>query len=604
MYLLQNVPQRITDSNGNICAGALMFTYTTGTTTPKTAYTDQAGTTSHANPIVASSAGVFPQIWLAADTEYRIKVTKSDGTVLFTWDDVSGNGAAEAGIYAALAASSGSSLVGFSTAGGTARTVQARLRDSVNVKDFGAVGNGTTDDTAAIQAAINFAAAQYPANTWFTNTAYSVPRVVDFPSAVYKIAGSKLLIPNGVVLRGNQSTLVGTGNTVSDNVCFETAYVSGSSVITNIGTTAETQRVQYARIEGFKFVNFKTALNLYNFNEGCRVADCAFTNCYQALIADRCFYATFYNLGNREATSLAASTAPAFDFRNFVNVEQLESIFCTNRILGIQFSGGVNGLALRNCTVEEGTNGIKFTGEVNPLNIDSCYFETLTGVALDFTDASAHRAVTIDNNWFMSCATGISGVQMLGGKIGRGNYFSSVTTKVSISDVVSTIKVELPFVRLPDNASLLPALASGYTLGAGVWVEQPTQVYENTTGATLVQQTFGGLTPLPFSGQSGFVSGKVPFCDHSKTAGTTFDVRIDTKIVYDGYLMYVFALTLTDNAGSYRIEGRGYGTTLYLDQATGKTVTASNNGGFLRLTVSSLTHPSSTYSCEGIVRMA
>jgi hypothetical protein len=56
---------------------------------------------------------------------------------------------------AELAAPSGSSLVGYLPAGtgAVATTVQGKLRESVSVKDFGAVCNGIADDTAAIIAA-------------------------------------------------------------------------------------------------------------------------------------------------------------------------------------------------------------------------------------------------------------------------------------------------------------------------------------------------------------------------------------------------------------------------------------------------------------------
>jgi hypothetical protein len=61
-----------------------------------------------------------------------------------------------AGAIPGMSASTGSSLVGHiaSGTGAVATTVQTKLRESVSVKDFGAVGDGVADDTAAITATI------------------------------------------------------------------------------------------------------------------------------------------------------------------------------------------------------------------------------------------------------------------------------------------------------------------------------------------------------------------------------------------------------------------------------------------------------------------
>jgi hypothetical protein len=60
----------------------------------------------------------------------------------------------------AIAAAAGASLVGFQGAGSTVTTVQDAMRGrEISVREFGAVGDNVTNDTAAFQAAFNYCAA-------------------------------------------------------------------------------------------------------------------------------------------------------------------------------------------------------------------------------------------------------------------------------------------------------------------------------------------------------------------------------------------------------------------------------------------------------------
>ena len=85
--------------------------------------------------------------------------------------------------------------------GAVQTTVQTKLRESVSVKDFGAVGDGVTDDTAAIQAAINYAEAN--------------SKIIYLPAGTFSV--SSLSINDGIlgidcdgIIKGQGSAAVAT----------------------------------------------------------------------------------------------------------------------------------------------------------------------------------------------------------------------------------------------------------------------------------------------------------------------------------------------------------------------------------------------------------
>lgn len=92
-----------------------------------------------------------------------------------------------------------------SFAGATAQTVQTKLEQYVSVKDFGAVGDGVTDDTAAIQAAIDSQAG-------FLS--------VYFPAGVYKVTSQITISDDRVMLYGDGVATRILFNPTANAVCF------------------------------------------------------------------------------------------------------------------------------------------------------------------------------------------------------------------------------------------------------------------------------------------------------------------------------------------------------------------------------------------------
>jgi hypothetical protein len=182
-------------------------------TNPIAAYWDAALTVTAAQPVrtlngYPANAGTPARLYVNSD--YSIQVQNKNGTVVYS---APAAGERFSGVVVEVDATDVSFLQ--AGAGAVTRTAQAKMRDVVSVKDFGAVGDGVTDDTVAIQAAIN-------SNAGFL--------AVYFPSGTYKITAQITISNDRVMLYGNGASsrilFVPTANAV----CFLFDKGSTSSV--------------------------------------------------------------------------------------------------------------------------------------------------------------------------------------------------------------------------------------------------------------------------------------------------------------------------------------------------------------------------------------
>ena len=209
------------DNSGAVLAGGKLYTYATGTTTPQTAYQTQAGT-AHSNPITLDSAGrVQPALWLSEGVEYRFRIETSASVLVDEWDDIIGVNAGADGTYTASATYANN-------------TVGKKLQEWISVKDYGAKGDGVTDDKASIQSAINDAITRAPCKLVFPEGTYKCD------SALGYFTGNDVTIDfNGATLDFSAAAT----NTLGPLIGFQGTYGSTAALTSNAAADQATLAV-------------------------------------------------------------------------------------------------------------------------------------------------------------------------------------------------------------------------------------------------------------------------------------------------------------------------------------------------------------------------
>lgn len=268
-------------SDGTANASGTLNAYLPGTTTSTPIYADAAGTVVVTQPVTLDNGGRVPVASYAngiySVAPVRLIVKDVNGVVV---SDVTYLGASAGnvgvnntswpsetttdGVLTALGASVGGTDGKYlEHSGATLRLLQDKFREAfISAKDYGAVGDGLADDTAALQAAINRIKAigsgtlKIPAGTYkISSTALSLASsstgiaivgdghnatIISQSSAstdVFDATSASGLILRGITFRGGGCTLTTCGPTLIDACQMGVSGTATALTLTNGGPT-------------------------------------------------------------------------------------------------------------------------------------------------------------------------------------------------------------------------------------------------------------------------------------------------------------------------------------------------------------------------------
>lgn len=228
--------------------------------------------------------------------------------------------------------------------GAVYRTVQDKGRDVVSVKDFGAVGDGVTNDTAAVQAALNASTnVFFPPGQYLVTSSLTIPGADDTVRDSYVISGasakaSKIIAsntfdvfrdsgtyPTRIIFKDLQIAAAGV-SAISQTVGFGGGFTynvetTTAASVTPPATVRSAIRLGIALNCGFK------DLVITGFDCGVYIKG-GYQNTFDRCRFDQCFYGVY----------LLDETSPNFKNLSF----EFRNNFITNAIYGLYLTAPIN----------------------------------------------------------------------------------------------------------------------------------------------------------------------------------------------------------------------------------------------------------------------
>ena len=275
--------------------------------------------------------------------------------------------------------------------GAKTRTLDSKLSDFISVKDFGAVGDGVTNDTNAIQAALNSGAIHVyvPKGTYKTTATLYIPTKVSFEGA-----GKDSVIEATSISGPAISTFQGTfvDPNFNENQQLKNICIGGSCTTALLWTCAIKSTVENITIK-----STSTYGVIVDGSFNCRFAQ---IETYNATISNVCFWA---------GRAFNANHVDGLHTSNFCNVNFLCNGLATllNPLspFNVTDNGG-SGSTITNACLQGGNVGMRFANTgYGGWTVNSPYFENVA-LPIELGDTTAGdqqlcRSVTFNSPFLL-----------------------------------------------------------------------------------------------------------------------------------------------------------------------------------------------------------